>query len=888
MQLDGRAALRAVGGIAERLDLSPIAAAWGIHKVVTENMAAAARVHLVEKGKDPRRYAMVGFGGAGPAHAAGVARALGVREVIIPTASGAASALGFLAAPLSFERVRSHPIRIEPGFDADAINAIFAELEKEGRTLLEAAGISARDITVERSADMRLVGQMHEINVPLPSGLLGQSSLAEIHAAFAEVYTRRYTSLYRGASIEALSFRVRTTGPTPALSLSHARPTSSSAGKRKGSRQAWFGDGFVEAAVYDRYALESGDRIDGPAIVEERESTTVVPPGDHLVVDACLNLRLAINVAAPPEALVTPGMPLAEAMRRIEADPITLEIMWSRLVTVVDEMWLTVVRTAFSLIISEAQDFACEVLDAHGETLAHSPRAMPVFNLCMPRAVKAMLERYPPETLKPGDVVITNDPWLCAGHLFDIAVLTPVFRGERLIGLVGTVGHVSDIGGTKDSLNAREVYEEGLQIPPMKLYREGKPSDDIFRLIEENVRNPAQVLGDIHAFIAANALGAERLLAFMDEYGVHDLEALAAVLQGRSEKAMREAIRAIPDGTYAAEVWNNPLGTPLRYPIRVDVAGDTITLDFAGAPAQMPQGGLNCTLNYTAAHATYPLKCMLTPGVRGNAGCYRPFTVKAPAGSVLNCDKPMSVNLRTRTGWYIAPNVFNALATAAPDRVQAATGLPVAVTIYGRDPGGAIYSDHLFMGGGQGGSRAGDGVSALLWPTSAANTSIELFEQRVPVLVLEKSFVADSGGPGRNRGGLGQRVRLRKLRPDGLQTLASVYPEGVGIEIPGLFDGRAGRSAQGLVRDAQGSARDCGTGELVVLKDDRHVIEVTLSGGSGYGDPLERPLAAVARDIEDGFVTPAAAARDYGVAVDEAGRVGDGETRRHRARVAAE
>src|SRR5262245_14810207 len=187
--------------------------------------------------------------------------------------------------------------------------------------------------------------------------------------------------------------------------------------------------------------------------------------------------------------------------------------MWSRLVTVVEEMWSTVVRTAFSLIISEAQDFACEVLDAHGETLAHSPRAMPVFNLCMPRAVKAMLAKYPPETLRAGDVVITNDPWLCAGHLFDIAVLTPVFREGRLIGLVGTVGHVSDIGGTKDSLNAREIYEEGIQIPPMKLYRAGEPSEDIFRLIEENVRNPAQVLGDIHSFIAANALGAERLLA---------------------------------------------------------------------------------------------------------------------------------------------------------------------------------------------------------------------------------------------------------------------------------------------------------------------------------------------------------------------------------------
>jgi len=313
------------------------------------------------------------------------------------------------------------------------------------------------------------------------------------------------------------------------------------------------------------------------------------------------------------------------------------------------------------------------------------------------------------------------------------------------------------------------------------------------------------------------------------------------------------------------------------------VAGDVIELDFAGAPPQLPQGGLNCTLNYTAAHATYPLKCLLTPSVRGNAGCYRPFVVKAPEGSALNCDKQMAVNLRTRTGWYIAPNVFGALAKAAPDRVQAATGLPVAVNIYGRDADGGIYSDHLFMGGGQGGSAGRDGVSALLWPTSAANTSIELFEQRVPVLVLEKTYIADSGGPGRSRGGLGQRVALRKRDADGLPTLASVYPEGVDIETPGLFGGGAGRSARGVVRNAAGEVvRDCGTGELVTLRSDGEVVEVSLSGGSGFGDPRTRPLAAVAHDLDEGLVTPEAAERDYGVAIGPDGKLDMAESGKRR------
>ena len=209
---------------------------------------------------------------------------------------------------------------------------------------------------------------------------------------------------------------------------------------------------------------------------------------------------------------------------------------------------------------------------------------------------------------------------------------------------------------------------------------------------------------------------------------------------------------------------------------------------------------------------------MLSPQVRSNAGCYRPFTVQAPAGSILNCDKPASVNLRTRVGWYIAPNIFRALADAAPDQVQAATGLPVAINIYGRDADGAVYADHFFMGAGQGGSRRGDGKSALLYPTSAANTSVELMETRAPVLVLEKTFVADSGGPGTHRGGCGVRTRLRKLHDDGLPTLASVYPEGVGVVVEGLHGGHAGGSVRGVVLDPDGAVtRDCGTGELVTL-----------------------------------------------------------------------
>jgi len=369
-------------------------------------------------------------------------------------------------------------------------------------------------------------------------------------------------------------------------------------------------------------------------IVEERESTTVVPPGDRLVVDDGLNLRLTIGQSTSPEPFRTTAPPLEQAMARIGSDPIGLEIMWSRLVNLVEECWLTVWRTAFSLIIGEAQDFACEILDARGNSLAHSPRAMPVFNLTLPLAVKAILARFPVETLQPGDILITNDPWICAGHLFDVAIVTPVFRDGKVVAIIGTIGHVADIGGTKDSLNAREIYEEGFQIPPMKLYRAGVLNEDLVTLLAENVRKSEQVVGDIHAMVSANASGARRLLDFMAEYGLEDLEALATVIQNRAEAAMREAIRRVPDGVYTSEIWSDGMGTPARIPIEVVVKGDAIAVDFAGAPPQALRGGSNCTFGYTAAHTTYPLKCILSPALPANAGSYRPFTVTAPEGSM--------------------------------------------------------------------------------------------------------------------------------------------------------------------------------------------------------------------------------------------------------------
>jgi len=565
-------------------------------------------------------------------------------------------------------------------------------------------------------------------------------------------------------------------------------------------------------------------------------------------------------------------------------DPISLEIMWSRLINITEECWITIWRTAFRTIIGEAQDFGCELLDADANSIAHSPRSMPVFNLTLPLAVRHLLRAFPRDALADGDVLVTNDPWMCAGHLYDLAVVTPVFRRGALVGLVGSIGHCSDIGGTRDSMSVREIYDEGLQIPPLRLYRRGRLNEDLVALIRANVRMSDMVLGDIEAQVSSNRVGAERLLAFMDEYGLDSLAPLARTVQDRAERAMREAIRAVPEGVYRSEIQFDGLGEPLTLPCAVIVSGEEITVDWTGAPPQLPQGGINCTYHYTAAHTTYALKSILTPEIPSNAGCFRPMRVIAPEGSILNCRYPASVNERTHTGWYLGPAVFMALAPVLPDRVQAFTGLPIGMGAYGVDPAGRPFKDHLFQGGGQGASAHGDGKSALLYPTSAANVSVEMFENRTPLLVECKELIPDSGGPGRFRGGLGQRVRIRLLEPAPQPVLVDFRPHGMLVSTPGLFGGGAGARARAYLSDGAGGPDHGGAAEppapdhrgqrtasLAELCDPAQRATIHIAGGSGYGDPTDRPLAEVQADLDDGYVTPRGAAA-YGVTVGPDGR----------------
>lgn len=543
-------------------------------------------------------------------------------------------------------------------------------------------------------------------------------------------------------------------------------------------------------------------------------------------------------------------------------DPISLQIMWSRLLQIADECWTTIWRTSFSTIIGEALDFGCELLDANGETLAHSPRSMPVFNLTLPMAVKHMMEKIPLDEWQDSDVLIHNDPWYCAGHLNDLAVVRPIFFKGKLVAMFGGIGHVSDIGGTANRLHTRELYDEGLQIPPMKLVKAGALNEELIEIIRLNVRKSEMVVGDIQALLSAAEVAADRVCAFLAEYGMEDFASLAAVLQDLAERAMRQAVQEIPDGVYRYEIWTDGYKEPLRIPAEVRVEGDELTVDYSGAPPQVDQGSINCTFSYAAAHSVYALKCLLSPQIPSNAGCYRPLRIVAPPGSIVNCDKPAPVNSRTKTGWHLGPLIYGALAGAIPDRVRAFTSFPTGVVAMGKDHRGQPFHDHMMQGGGQGGARNSDGMPSLLFPTSAGNVSTEMFETRVPLLVEAKEYLPDTGGPGQFRGGVGQVIRVRK-RHDATQVRISVRPEGVFTSTPGFEGGQPGGRVRLYMEEEEGW-RDLGHGGLFPLEQTRQVIRLELGGGSGFGDPSRRDPDAIRRDVRSGLVTEAGAANDYG------------------------
>jgi N-methylhydantoinase B len=547
-------------------------------------------------------------------------------------------------------------------------------------------------------------------------------------------------------------------------------------------------------------------------------------------------------------------------------DPITLEILWRRLISIVDEADSTVARTAFSSLLRDAHDYTCMFTDRKGRELAQGTFATPGQSGAMALGIKNLVNKLPLESHKPGDVFITNDPWALAGHLNDVCVMSPIFYKEKLAGFTACVFHHSDIGGRVSSDN-HEVYEEGLFIPLVKLYDAGILNQSVMEMIRWNVRTPEEVKGDIRSQIAANHVCAEKVVQMLEDSQLDGLDDLAGEIIGRTERSMREAIAKVPDGVYRAQGMVEQMGGKDDIVIKaaIKVKGSDIIVDLKGSSPQVNWGG-NVVYNFTYAYVHMAVKSMFDPYIPNNDGCAAPITLKAPEGTVVNCKFPAAVAARMQVGHFMTEIIYRALAKAVPDRVIAASGgTPATMNVfYGKTNNGKPWHSVIIRGGGMGASSVADGHYVAIFPANGANTPVEIFESDTPLIVEKRELLADSAGPGKMKGGLGRRVVFKipddKYAPSppvnlGIQSGRYRYPP------EGLFGGKHGARAQFLVNGKAGNPYG-----LTQLKPGDMVI-MDAAGGGGYGDPLKRDPDLVEQDVMEGYVSLRKAKEEYGVVI---------------------
>lgn len=532
------------------------------------------------------------------------------------------------------------------------------------------------------------------------------------------------------------------------------------------------------------------------------------------------------------------------------------QVMWNRLISVVEEQALTLVRTAFSTSVREAGDLSAGVFDPDGRMIAQAVTGTPGHVNTMAAAVPHFIADIGRDRIHPGDVYITNDPWKGTGHLHDITVTTPVFRAvdgeERLIGFFASTAHVVDIGGRGYGPDGTEVYEEGLRIPIMKWAERGRLNTDLVGIVRNNVRESDQVVGDIHGLAASNETGRRRLLDMLEEFDLDDLGEIADFVFDSTTRATLDAIEAVPNGTYRNEMVVDGYGEPVTLAATLTVSDDAIHADFTGT-SPVCGLGINVPLGYAHAYFTYGMLVAIGSELPNNFASLSRFTVSAPEHVILNAKHPAPVSVRHVLGHFVTDLCLGALESALPDRIPAEGSGALwnfQASARSSDPETPLSPMELLMfnSGGTGARPALDGLTSTAFPSGVRTMSVEATEQVGPIVIWRKEIRPDSGGAGRQRGGLGQVIELGPT--DGYQfDFSAMFDR---IDHPARGRSGGGDGAPGRVYLDDGTPFD-GKGKQVVPAGRRLVLE--LPGGGGFGDPAERAPEAEENDRRQGYVT---------------------------------
>ena len=559
---------------------------------------------------------------------------------------------------------------------------------------------------------------------------------------------------------------------------------------------------------------------------------------------------------------------------------IDYEVMWTRLQAVVEEQAQVLIRTAFSPIVRECGDISAGIFAPDGRMLAQAVTGTPGHINTMAAAVGLMLEHVPLDAMQPGDVYTTNDPWMASGHLNDVLLVAPVFDGETPVALTACTSHLYDLGGLGMGPNGGDVHDEGLFIPPMKLVECGAVNAMLVRIFKANSRSPESNEGDLYALIACCEVGGRRLLEMMREFGLTALDGLGAYVLDASNAAAKAAIAEVPNGVYRNRMVLDGYDFEIVLEATMQVSDDAIVTDFTGT-SPCSRYGINVPLNYAAAYSVFGVRCVVGPDIPNNAGSLAPFVVSAPEGCILNAPFPAPVAMRHTIGQLTCDLVLGCLHQALPGRVPAEGAscmwdLPLrSAALSGLDPNATTFAIELTHNGGTGARPGADGLSATAWPSGVWGSQVEVTESTVPVRVRRRELIPDSGGAGRQRGGLGQIIELESSEGRPIEFFASL--ERMKYPARGRAGGAAGRLGRACLRSGP---RLAGKGEHTIPEGDLLIFETP--GGGGYGDPLARRAEAVAADVAKGLVSREAAERLYAVVLDEAGGLDAKATRARR------
>jgi|TARA_B110000116_G_scaffold34288_1_gene26364 N-methylhydantoinase B len=531
-------------------------------------------------------------------------------------------------------------------------------------------------------------------------------------------------------------------------------------------------------------------------------------------------------------------------------ESVRYDIMWNRLIAVVQEQATTLVRSAFSTSTREAGDLSAGLFDIDGQMLAQSVTGTPGHVNSMASSVKHFLAAFPVTEMEPGDVYLTNDPWKGTGHLFDIVVVTPVFIEDRIVALFACTSHVVDIGGVGFSTTSKEIYHEGLFLPLMKFGSKGKFDPNVVAIIEANVRDKIQVMGDIYSLAGCNELGANRLVSMMREYELQDLDALGQHIIDSSRKAMIAAISEVPNGSWVSTMRVDGVDSPLDIHTSLTVTDQEIKVDFTGTSSVQPYG-INVPMSYTDAYTSFGVRCIVGPQIPNNAGSLGVIKVTAPENSILNALHPAAVNVRHVMGQLLPDAVYGCLAQVLPNQVPA-EGTSSLWNLMAKGDWDDQYTNRSFMmmsfnSGGAGARPGQDGLSATAFPSGVRNMPVEINEVISPLIFWKKEFREDSGGAGKYRGGLGQTIILANSQDKDF-VFSATY-ERVIYPARGRQGGESGKTGRLSLDDGTAVMAK---GDTVIPAGRKLVIE--FPGGGGLGPSSERDPKAKARDKKLGYV----------------------------------